>query len=87
MPTISQFLGMTIRMYFADHAPPHFHVEYNEHEAQICIADLSLLRGSLPKRAMALAIEWAALHRQELADNWALCAGRHPPRKIEPLES
>jgi hypothetical protein len=25
MPTISQFYGITIRMYFDDHPPPHFH--------------------------------------------------------------
>jgi len=25
MPTISWFYGISIRMYFNDHAPPHFH--------------------------------------------------------------
>jgi hypothetical protein len=28
MPTISQFYGITIRMYFDDHPPPHFHAYY-----------------------------------------------------------
>jgi len=40
MPTISQFLGILIRMYFNDHAPPHFHALYNEHEAVIRIEPL-----------------------------------------------
>ncbi|MEY2159310.1 MULTISPECIES: DUF4160 domain-containing protein [unclassified Rhodanobacter] len=28
MPIISSFFGIYVRMYFADHAPPHVHVEY-----------------------------------------------------------
>ena len=27
IPVISYFFGIYIRMYFDDHAPPHFHVE------------------------------------------------------------
>jgi hypothetical protein len=30
MPTISQFLGILIRIYYDDHNPPHFHVMYPE---------------------------------------------------------
>jgi hypothetical protein len=33
MPELSRFLGIVILMYFRDHNPPHFHVEYNEHRA------------------------------------------------------
>ena len=33
MPEICRFYGIVIKMYFADHAPPHFHAEYSEHEA------------------------------------------------------
>jgi Domain of unknown function (DUF4160) len=36
MPTISMFYGILIKMFFDDHAPPHFHAEYrdypNDHE-------------------------------------------------------
>jgi hypothetical protein len=32
MPEICRFYGIVIKMYFADHAPPHFHAEYAEHE-------------------------------------------------------
>jgi hypothetical protein len=28
VPTISRFYGIVIRMYFSDHAPPHFHAVY-----------------------------------------------------------
>ncbi|MHB1273785.1 MAG: DUF4160 domain-containing protein, partial [Rhodanobacter sp.] len=30
MPIISSFFGIYIRMYFADHAPPHIHVDYQK---------------------------------------------------------
>ncbi len=28
MPIVSAFYGMLIRIYHADHNPPHFHVQY-----------------------------------------------------------
>ncbi|MCB0187951.1 MAG: DUF4160 domain-containing protein [Caldilineaceae bacterium] len=28
MPEVSRFFGVTIRMYFDDHPPPHFHAFY-----------------------------------------------------------
>jgi hypothetical protein len=28
MPELSRFYGIVIKMYFGDHAPPHFHAEY-----------------------------------------------------------
>jgi hypothetical protein len=33
MPTISSFYGIMIRMFYNDHAPPHFHARYGEFEA------------------------------------------------------
>jgi hypothetical protein len=33
MPTISMFYGMLIQMYWDDHAPPHFHAIYGDHQA------------------------------------------------------
>ena len=37
MPRISAFYGIVVTMYSSDHAPPHFHARYGEHEAQIII--------------------------------------------------
>jgi len=37
MPEVSRIYGIVIRMYFADHFPPHFHAEYGECEALISI--------------------------------------------------
>jgi hypothetical protein len=54
MPEVSRFYGIVIRMYFADHWPPHFHAEYSEHEALIGIEDLRVIAGDLPARAFGL---------------------------------
>ncbi len=35
MPTISSFYGILIRMFFNDHAPAHFHVQYAEYKATV----------------------------------------------------
>ena len=70
MPIIATFFGIYVRMYFADHAPPHVHVEYQGHEALIGIANGELLDGSLPKRAFAIVQQWCADHRADLEQNW-----------------
>lgn len=85
MPTISTFYGVVIRMFWLDHAPPHFHAIYAEDEASIDSRTLALVRGALPRRALAMILEWAALHREELLQDWDLCATKQTPRKIPPL--
>ena len=30
MPEISRFFGISIKMFFGEHLPPHFHAEYGE---------------------------------------------------------
>jgi hypothetical protein len=67
--TISRFLGLVISMYHDDHAPPHFHVKYVENPGRITIAGLELIEGNLPRRAQALVLEWAAVHRSDLWTN------------------
>ena len=86
MPTISQFFGIAIRLYYDDHAPPHFHVYYGEHSAKIAVETLQTLAGKLPRRARALVLEWAAEHRDELLLNWRLAEDHQPLRAIDPLE-
>ena len=85
LPTISAFYGILIQMFYADHAPPHFHAQYAEHEALINIATLELIEGGMPRRALALVLEWAQEHRSELMEDWDLCARLQTPRKIAPL--
>ncbi len=86
MPTISTFFGIVIQMFWREHAPPHFHAIYSEFEAEIDIRTLEVLRGQLPKRALALVLEWAVEHRAELMEDWNLCQAKQLPKKIQPLE-
>ena len=86
MPTISEFFGIIIRMYWDDHPPPHFHAIYGEHEAQYSITTLDVINGALPRRAHALVVEWASLHKDELMKNWERCQVPAPAVPIEPLE-
>jgi hypothetical protein len=86
MPSISRFFGIVIMMYHNDHAPPHFHAKYAEHKAQIAIETLEVREGELPRRALALVLEWASLHRDELRSNWQRAQDGLPPKQIEPLE-
>ncbi|MBM2809340.1 MAG: hypothetical protein HW416_99 [Chloroflexi bacterium] len=85
MPTISMFYGIVIQMYWDEHGPPHFHALYGEHEALVDLRDLRVLRGSLPRRAMALVLEWADDHRDDLMEDWNLCSQLQPPKPVQPL--
>ena len=71
MPEVSRFFGISVRMYFDDHNPPHLHAIYAGAEVEIGIDPLTVLRGRFPRRALGMVLEWAALHQRELLDNWA----------------
>lgn len=86
MPTISFFYGLAIQMFWKEHAPPHFHALYAEHEALIDIRTLEVIQGNLPRRALVLVLEWAQQHRSELMEDWDLCAKMKHPKKISPLQ-
>ena len=87
MPVISSFYGILIKMYFGDHVPPHFHAEYGEFSAQISIRELGIIEGYLPPKALALVVEWASIHQEQLMNNWISLseAGNGSFAKIEPL--
>ena len=85
MPTISVFYGIVISMYFKEHAPPHFHAKYAEHEAAFTIKTLEMLRGKLPARARSLVLEWADLYRKELLANWEKARNSLPLDSVPPL--
>lgn len=86
MPEISRFYGIVVRMYVNDHAPPHFHAEYGGSEAVIDLHTLEIMYGKLQRRALALVLEWAAIHRAELARNWTLARQGRSPQRIAPLD-
>ena len=85
MPEIARFYGLIIKMFYRDHTPPHFHVEYQDYEGTIEIKTLEMLEGELPARAKIMAIEWALLHRKELEDNWERRTKGETIKRIDPL--
>ncbi|MFM6008772.1 MAG: DUF4160 domain-containing protein, partial [Sphaerospermopsis kisseleviana] len=62
------------------------HVRYNQQKAIIDIETLSILEGKLSPRVLGLVIEWAAMHKSELLNNWNLARQNNSLEKIEPLE-
>ncbi len=84
MPEISRFYGIVIKMFYDDHNPPHFHVEYNEYKAIITIED-GIVEGKLPRRALNLVYEWLDLHKSELQGNWNRIENGETLVRISPL--
>jgi len=80
------FYGIIIQMFWGDHAPPHFHALYGEFEIIIDIRTLEIIKGKMPRRALALVLEWASIHRDELIKDWDLCVKNQSPKRISPLE-
>jgi phosphomannomutase len=86
MPTISEFFGILILMFFDDHAPPHFHARYGGDEVVIQIKPVGVLRGKIPPRALSLVIEWAQKYQQNLMEEWNHAANNKKLHKIPPLD-
>jgi len=82
MPTISIFYGILIKMYFDDHAPPHFYAEYGEFELVIT----KIIKGDASKRVKSMVLEWTASHQEEFLRGWELCKNMQTPFDIESLE-
>ncbi len=53
---------------------------------KICKNSSEIIQGAMPRRALALILEWASVHRAELLEDWKLCKENQSPKKISPLE-
>lgn len=85
MPVLSRFLGISIRMYYRDHVPPHFHAMYGEHEVTVGVTS-GVVEGRFPARALRMVLEWRDLHRDELLTRWADARAGDPLEPIQGLE-
>ena len=85
MPEISRFLGIIIRMYYRDHAPPHFHAMYGDYEILVEI-ESGIVTGKFPRRALSAVLEWTELNKEALLEDWRLAEEEKPLKKIQPLE-
>jgi hypothetical protein len=61
-------------------------VTYAEHRAEVEIETLAVSQGGLPRRVLALVLEWSFLHRDELRRNWDAARRGEPLARIAPLE-
>ena len=75
MPIISTFLGVTVRMYYADHPPAHVHVAYQGHEALVALEDGKVIEGGLPRRVAAVVAHGASTTGQ----SWRRIGPVHRP--------
>ena len=71
-------------MYFNDHNPPHFHVEYQGYTAIVNIED-GTIRGEMPRKQLGLIYEWIDENREDLLKNWKLSMEQKPLFKVKPL--
>ncbi len=85
MHELCRFYGIVIKMYFADHGPAHFHVEYAEFNAVFTIETAAVIAGNLPPRAHGLVAEWAIMRRAELRRAWRQASAMESIEKIDPL--
>jgi hypothetical protein len=86
VPEISRFFGIIIRMFYDEHNPPHFHVEYSGKKA---VFDFSgnVIKGDLASRtATKLVREWVDLHVSDLEEDWELAIANKEIKTIEPLK-
>jgi hypothetical protein len=73
-------------MYFGDHNPPHFHVEFQGEKATFTF-DGRLRSGNISSgTARKLVRDWARRHRLELMTNWKNIEEGKRLNRIKPLE-
>jgi hypothetical protein len=85
VPEISRFHGIVIAMFYEEHGVAHFHAVSGAHEISVEV-ESGYVRGKFPARNRRLVLEWAALHKAELIENWKLARQGLPLVRIAPLE-
>jgi hypothetical protein len=86
MPTISEFYGIKITMYWDEHMPPHFHAVYGSYTVLVDIKNATVLKGFFPGKQLKLVLAWAELHKDELLQNWENALNNKELKKIAPLQ-
>lgn len=85
MPTVCMFRGIKIYINWNDHMPPHFHANYGNDEVIVSIEDIEIIEGIMPNKQQKMLLGWAALHQDELLENWKLAELKQELFAIEPL--
>lgn len=85
MPELCRFGGIVIKMYVGDHAPPHFHAEYAEHEMQMSIQHRRVMNGEWPLKQTRLVIRWPIKRKPEIMEAWDRAPNDESPGTADPL--
>lgn len=85
MPEVCRFLGLIIRMYVNEHAPPHFHAYYQDFSASFSIQTGERIEGDFPHKQSAIITAWALMRKKELISNWEALIKGKGSQKIDPL--
>lgn len=88
MPSISEFYGIKIYMYWDDneqHNTPHIHVFYAEFQASINLNG-NILSGKLPITAKKLTKKWIVENKAILEYAWESALAKQPIPKIKGLK-
>ena len=85
MPSISEFYGIIIRMFYNDHNPPHFHAQYGGTKGMFDLQG-NMIKGNLKPEAQRLVKKWAEIRTEELRENWNNIESKVPLNKIAPLD-
>lgn len=72
-------------MFFDDHGFPHFHARHAEGEAKVRIDNLEVIDCSLGRRHLRFVLLWAAIHQDELEENWRRARAGETLMEIDPL--
>ena len=71
MPVLVRLQYCVIFMYPNDHNPPHFHVVgLDGRDVQVRLGTLSVLNGTVDRRALKEAVEWARQNPAYLKETW-----------------
>lgn len=85
MPCISRFYGISIYVYYSDHAPPHVHARYAGQKATVDIHTRSVIEGNLTPRALRLVRDWLEIHEFDVRGSWDEARLGLPPARVPPL--
>ena len=82
MPEVAVVDGVKIMLYWDEHPPVHFHVEFAEYRAKISIDTLRIMKGALPAPQLRKVVAWAEPRKKQLMMAWTACESDLHPGKI-----
>ncbi|MEM8526446.1 MAG: DUF4160 domain-containing protein [Bacteroidota bacterium] len=70
MPVIGKINAIILRMYYEDHAPPHFHAVNNETAGLFTISSGEMWRGDINRKDQKTIKKWAQARKEVLQEMW-----------------